>query len=269
MRILRVSYNDQVFYGALLQKEPGEESGPGAGLEIQCLNKELGFNDPIPLQSVAVLPPVAPTKIICVGLNYRKHAEEMGKETPEEPVLFLKPPSAVISSGQPIIMPNQAERVDFEGELAIIFGRPGKHIKQEEAAEYVFGYACANDVTARDLQSKDGQYGRAKGFDTFAPIGPWIETQVTDPGNLGLRTFVNGEVKQESTTADMLFSPLDLICYVSSVMTVFPGDVILTGTPSGIGPLKAGDEVRVEIDEVGTLINPVIQEGDSEGQPLQ
>jgi 2-keto-4-pentenoate hydratase/2-oxohepta-3-ene-1,7-dioic acid hydratase in catechol pathway len=254
MRVIRVRYQEKVFYAALLQKE--NEQGEIA-LEVQCLNKDIGLTEPIPIQNVSILPAVVPTKIICVGLNYRLHAEETGMDAPDEPVLFLKPPSAVIGNGQTIILPPQSARVDYEGELVIILGKTSRNTPVEEVGHHIFGYACGNDVTARDLQKKDGQFGRAKGFDTFAPIGPWIETQVRDPNDLRLITTVNGEIKQQSSTADMLFSPFELVSFISSVMTLHPGDVIFTGTPAGIGPLSPGDEVRVEIAEVGALINSV------------
>ncbi len=256
MRVLRVRYQDKFFYAALLQQESPEGEGPI--LEVQCLNKEMGFAEPIPLQQVQVVPPVVPTKIVCLAVNYRTHANEVGRAIPDEPVLFLKPPSAVIGSGQPIIMPPQSKRVDYEGELALIIGKHCRNVAPEDAAGCLFGYACANDVTARDLQKKDGLFARAKGFDTFAPIGPWIETQVDDPGNLRLRTFVNDTLRQEGSTSDMIFTPFEALSFVSSVMTLQPGDVILTGTPAGIGSLNPGDEVRVEIEGVGALINPVI-----------
>ncbi len=246
MRVLRVQYRGRVFYGALYDEG------------VQCLNKDLGLTGRIPLQELQVLPPVAPTKVICLGVNYKKHAEEMGKEPPDEPLLFFKPPSAVIGGGQAIVLPGMSERVDYEGELAVVIGKAGRHIALEDAPQHIFGLCCANDVTARDLQKKDGLYARAKGFDTFLPIGPWIETEIRDINDITLRTKVNGVVKQEASTSDMAFSPFETVRFVSQIMTLNPGDVILTGTPSGVGPLLPGDEVMVEIDEVGVLINPVV-----------
>jgi len=245
MRVLRVRHKDNVFYGSLTDQG------------VFCLNKELGYKDPIPLQQLAVLPPVVPTKLVCVAVNYKTHAEEMGHKLPDEPVLFLKPPSAVIGSGQPIVLPPQSKQVDYEGELAVVIGKTCRNVSLDHVAEHIFGYACANDVTARDLQKKDGQFGRAKGFDSFAPIGPWIETEAPNPAALTLKTTVNGQVRQQGNTSDMLFPPLMLVSYISSIMTLHPGDTILTGTPKGVGPLAAGDEVRVEIETVGILINPV------------
>lgn len=257
MRVLRVRYNDKVFYAALHQSADGQG---GQKLEVQCLNKELGFNDLIPLQQVQVLPPVMPTKVVCVGLNYKKHAEEMGKPLPDEPMIFLKPPTAIIGSGQPIILPRDVGRVDYEGELVIVMGKTARHISAADAPQHIFGFACGNDVTARVLQKKDIQYSRAKGFDTFAPVGPWIETEVENPSALLLRTLINGAVRQESSTSDMIFEPFSIVSFVSRVMTLHPGDVIFTGTPSGIGQLSAEDEVRVDISSVGTLINTVMDE---------
>lgn len=245
MRILRVQYRGRIFYAALHDDH------------VICLNKELGFPDPIPLREVGVMPTVMPSKIVCAAVNYRAHGEELGHDLPEEPRLFLKPPSSVIASGQAIVLPPDSERVDHEGELAVVIGRTARNLREPEVDAYVFGYTCANDVTARDLQRRDGLFGRAKGFDTFCPIGPWIETEVPDPDNLAIRTVVNDTVRQSSSTAAMIFPVRTLVSFVSRVMTLNPGDVILTGTPEGVGPLRDGDEVRVEIEGVGMLINPV------------
>lgn len=268
MRVIRVRYQGKVFYAALLTKE--SQAGETT-LEVQCLNRDMGIQDSIPINMVSILPPVVPTKIVCVGLNYRSHAEETGNSIPDEPILFMKPPSAVIGNGQAIVLPPQSKRVDYEGELVIVMGKACRNIPLEEVGQHIFGYACGNDVTARDLQLKDGQFIRAKGFDTFAPIGPWIETQIATPNDLAIVTMVNGEIRQQGTTADMIFSPFELVSFISSVMTLHPGDVIFTGTPSGIGPLAPGDEVRVEIAEVGTLINTVVSGVGINGErfPLQ
>jgi len=248
MRVLRVLHQERIFYGSLVDNA------------VHCLNKELGYEAPIPLKELSVLPPVMPTKIVCLAVNYRKHAEECGRDIPEEPILFLKPPSAVIGCGQAIVLPSQSSRVDYEGELAMVIGKACRNVTPEQAPEHVFGYACANDVTARDLQKKDGLFARAKGFDTFAPIGPWIETEVKDPANLSIKTLVNNELRQDGHTSDMIFPPFDILSMISQVMTLNPGDVILTGTPPGIGPIKPGDDIRIEIEEVGILINPVAQD---------
>ena len=199
---------------------------------------------------------VAPSKIVCVGRNYAEHAKELGNEPPSEPILFLKPPSAVIAPGATIIRPPQSQRVDFEGELAIVISRRARSIPRTQWRDVVLGFTCANDVTARDLQKKDVQFTRGKSFDTFCPIGPEIETDL-DPSALSIVTRVNGEVKQNGNTRDMIFKPGFLIEFITSVMTLCPGDVILTGTPSGVGPLNAGDDVEVEIEGIGTLFNHV------------
>jgi len=267
MRVLRVSHKGKVFYGALQQVEvPGAGDESATELMVQCLNKELGLDAPVPLNQCQVKSPVMPTKMVCLAVNYRQHAEEMGHPVPEEPVLFLKPPSSVIGSGHPIVLPPSSQQVDFEGELAIVMGKVCRKVAEADVPAHIFGYACANDVTARDLQRKDGQFGRAKGFDSFAPIGPWIETEVDTPHDLRLVTRVNGEVRQDSSTADMIFAPFEIVSRISQIMTLHPGDVILTGTPSGVGPLAPGDEVRVEIDKVGILINPVVDEASMEEQ---
>ncbi len=211
----------------------------------------------VPLGKVgALLAPVIPrSKVVAVGKNYREHAAEMGGEAPGEPLLFLKPNTAVIGLGDPILLPPQSERVDYEGELAVVIGRIARHVKAADAAGHIFGYTVANDVTARDLQEKDGQWTRAKGFDTFCPLGPVIETELRPDAYL--RTRVNGELKQEARISEMVHDIPSIIEYASSVFTLLPGDVILTGTPSGIGPIVAGDTVEVEVEGVGSLVNPV------------
>ncbi|MHB0866659.1 MAG: fumarylacetoacetate hydrolase family protein [Thermoleophilia bacterium] len=195
-----------------------------------------------------------PGKIIAVGLNYRSHAAELGMPVPDEPVLFMKSPSAVIGPGETIILPPQSQRVDYEAELAIVIGRTVRGISVTEAPAAVLGYTCANDVTARDLQERDGQWTRAKSFDTFCPLGPWVETDPPSP-QTAVELFLNGELKQSATIADMIFSPLQLVAFVSGVMTLERGDIILTGTPPGVGPLQSGDEVMVRVSGVGELVN--------------
>jgi 2-keto-4-pentenoate hydratase/2-oxohepta-3-ene-1,7-dioic acid hydratase in catechol pathway len=198
-----------------------------------------------------------PGKIVGIGQNYRAHALEMGKGIPEEPLMFLKPPSAVIADGMPIERPPGYERVDFEGELGVVIGKRAHRIGRREALEYVQGYVCINDVTVRDLQKKDGQWTRAKGFDTFCPMGPRIATGI-DPSRLHITTRVNGVMRQDSSTADLIFDVPTLIAFCSEHMTLEPGDVISTGTPSGVGNLDPGDVVEVEIEGIGVLRNPVI-----------
>ncbi len=211
------------------------------------------------LATVTLLPPVCPTKIVCVGRNYVAHAAEHGVEVPTEPLLFLKPPSSVIGAGASIVVPSLSQRVEHEAELAVVIGKRCRNVTPEEAWDYVLGVTCGNDVTARDLQRKDGQWTRGKGFDTFCPIGPWIVTGLreADIADLGVVCRVNGAVRQEGRTSQMVFSPAMLIAYAASVMTLEPGDVFLTGTPSGVGLLTSGDVVEVEIESIGTLRNPV------------
>ncbi|HEU4521312.1 MAG TPA: fumarylacetoacetate hydrolase family protein [Thermoanaerobaculia bacterium] len=205
---------------------------------------------------VSLLPPVVPSKIVCIGRNYADHAKELGNEPPQEPIIFLKPPSAVIGPEETIVRPKQSQRVDFEGELALIVGKPARNIAADDWRDSILGFTCANDVTARDLQKKDVQFTRGKGFDTFLPLGPCMATDL-DPSKLHISTRVNGEVRQDGNTADMIFSCGRIVEFITSVMTLFPGDVILTGTPAGVGPLEAGDVVEVEIEGIGTLRNVV------------
>jgi 2-keto-4-pentenoate hydratase/2-oxohepta-3-ene-1,7-dioic acid hydratase in catechol pathway len=212
-----------------------------------------------PLGEVKFLPPSTPSKIVCVGRNYREHAQELGNEVPGEPLIFLKPLSAVIAPEEPIVLPSLSERVDFEGELAVVIGRRCRSLATgDDVAHYIAGYTCLNDVTARDLQKRDGQWTRAKGFDTFCPFGPVLETRV-DLAHTTLETFVNGIRKQSAAIAEMIF-PLDVIIrWIAQVMTLEPGDVISTGTPAGIGPLAPGDVVEVSVSGIGTLRNRVVR----------
>jgi len=211
----------------------------------------------VPLDHAELLCPVVPTKIVCVGINYRAHAKEMGHDLPAEPVIFLKPPTALTSPNGEIHVPLGHDSVDFEGELAAVIGRRTHRISPEAAKNHVLGFTCANDVTARCLQKVDGQWTRAKGFDTFCPVGPWVETDV-DPTNLTIETFVNGEQRQQASTSDMMRDVYELVSFISSVMTLLPGDLVLTGTPSGIGPMRRGDTVEVRIEGIGSLINRVV-----------
>jgi 2-keto-4-pentenoate hydratase/2-oxohepta-3-ene-1,7-dioic acid hydratase in catechol pathway len=208
-----------------------------------------------------LLPPCIPSKIVCVGRNYAEHAKELGNEVPAEPTIFLKPPSSLIASGDVIIYPRLSQRLDYEGELGVVIGRRARNVKSSEAAAYILGYTCVNDVTARDLQRKDGQWTRGKGFDTFCPVGPCIiPRDEVDLAGLRVRTFVDGEKKQDASITEMMFSVDDIIAYVSGFMTLEPGDLIATGTPSGVGPLQPGSQVRIEIDGVGVLENTVASE---------
>lgn len=211
---------------------------------------------PLAIAEAQLLPPVVPGKIVCVGRNYADHARELGNDVPSEPIIFIKPPSAVLAPGGAIVRPKQSERVDFEGELAIIIGRRAKDIAGADWRDYVLGFTCANDVTARDLQKRDIQFTRGKSFDTFCPLGPCIETSL-DPFALWVKTTVNGQVKQYGNTEKMIFPVGELLAFIAGIMTLEPGDVVLTGTPAGVGPLAAGDVVEVEIDGIGVLRNDV------------
>jgi len=210
----------------------------------------------IPLEMVRLLAPVTPKKIICVGRNYVEHAREHGVEVPQVPMIFLKPPTSVIGPEDKILLPLQSQRVEHEAELAVVIGRGGRWIQQDQALEHVLGYCAANDVTARDLQQSDGQWTRAKGFDTFCPLGPWIETEL-NVADVLINCRVNGELRQMVSSREMVFPIPQLIAFMSAVMTLEPGDVILTGTPAGVGPLHAGDSVEVDIEGIGVLKNSV------------
>jgi 2-keto-4-pentenoate hydratase/2-oxohepta-3-ene-1,7-dioic acid hydratase in catechol pathway len=204
-----------------------------------------------------VLAPVMPSKIVCIGLNYKDHAAEQGKPLPAEPLIFLKPSTAVIAPGEAIVLPDGVGRVDYESELAVVIGRRATRVSEAEALSHVLGLTCMNDVTARDLQKKDGRYTRAKGFDTFAPLGPCIATGLT-ADDLAVTGLVNGQVRQQSSTRELIFPVATLIAYISRIMTLLPGDVVSTGTPAGIGPLQAGDEIVVRVQGIGELRNPVV-----------
>jgi 2-keto-4-pentenoate hydratase/2-oxohepta-3-ene-1,7-dioic acid hydratase in catechol pathway len=220
------------------------------------------------LEDFEVLVPVSPSKIVCVGRNYVAHAAEHAADVPTEPALFLKPPSTVVAAGEPVLLPPQSRQVEHEGELALVIGRRGRRIDPARAWRHVLGVTCANDVTARDLQRSDLQWTRGKGFDTFCPVGPWVVTGVEEHALRKRRIVcrVNGETRQQGLLGDMVFQPSELVAYVSSVMTLEPGDLILTGTPAGVGPLVDGDLVEVEIEGVGILANPVREESGVHGE---
>jgi 2-keto-4-pentenoate hydratase/2-oxohepta-3-ene-1,7-dioic acid hydratase in catechol pathway len=210
------------------------------------------------LADVRLLAPVIPrSKVACIGRNYAAHAAEMGNDVPEEPLVFLKPNTSVIGPFDPIVYPRQSADVQFEGELAVVIGRICRDVPVERVSEVIFGYTVANDVTARDLQKKDGQWTRAKGFDSFCPLGPWIETEL-DPSDVEVRTELNGDVKQVGRTSLMMFDVPAIIAYITSFMTLLPGDVVLTGTPAGVGPMQPGDDVSVTVERLGTLTNKVV-----------
>jgi len=237
------------------------------GDQIRSLRQSKGLEafpsftseEPIPIAMVQLIAPIAPTKIVCVGRNYKDHAAELGNPMPPEPLLFLKAPSAIIGDHEAIVLPPQSSQVEHEGELGVVIGRTARQLSDgEDALSYVLGYTCANDITARDLQRQDVQFTRAKSFDTFCPVGPFIETEV-DPSDLQVTTRVNGDVRQTGRTSAMAFPVDHLIRYISRIMTLHPGDLISTGTPAGVSVLHDGDVVEVEIAGVGTLSNPVVQ----------
>ncbi len=272
MRIARFAHGDDVGYGIVEDVQPDGAAGAGTGPDsdglviAELMGHPFGIEaesvrltgSRFPLGDVRLLAPVLPSKVIAIGKNYAEHVREMGGEPPPEPVIFLKPSTAVIGPREPIAYPVRlSERVDFEGELAVVIGRLCREVPAARVPDVIFGYTCANDVTARDLQARDGQWARAKGFDTFCPLGPWIETDL-DPADLELTTIVNGEIRQNARTSMLLHDVTELVSYVSAVMTLLPGDVLLTGTPAGVGPLKDGDEVSVTIEGIGTLSNGVV-----------
>ena len=250
MRVARFSHQDAIRFGIIDDGELVVLKGDPlfAGFETT--------GERVPIADAALLAPVIPrSKVVCIGKNYRDHAAEMGGEAPAEPLLFLKPNTSVIGPDDTIVRPRQSQRTDFEGELAVVIGRVAKDVPSERALDYVFGYTVANDVTARDLQRSDGQWSRAKGFDTFCPLGPVIETEFDLDGGARVISRVNGEVRQDGPISDMVHSVPDIIAYASAAFTLLPGDVILTGTPAGIGPFEAGDTVEVEVTGIGVLRN--------------
>jgi 2-keto-4-pentenoate hydratase/2-oxohepta-3-ene-1,7-dioic acid hydratase in catechol pathway len=217
--------------------------------------------DHLVLAEAKLLVPVHPSKIVCVGRNYREHAAELGNEVPTEPLLFFKPPSSLLAPGEEIRRPKLSQRVDYEGELAVVISKKCyKLTADDDVRNYILGYTCLNDVTARDLQNKDGQWTRAKGFDTFCPVGPLVTDEIDPWTEVGVKARVNGDVRQDGNTREFIFALDIMIRYISEAMTLFPGDVIATGTPKGVGPLVAGDVVEITVDGVGTLRNPVVDE---------
>ena len=251
MRLLRFRFGDRIATGAV-----------DRGSDVVRVLQGTFFEDPlptgeeVPLDDVRLLAPVLPSKLVCVGKNYAAHAAEFDQSVPEEPLLFLKPSTAVIGPSEPIRLLPISKRIDYEGELAVVIGRLARNIRAEDAYKVILGYTCANDVTLRDLQRMDDQWARAKGFDGSCPLGPWIETDL-DPNDAHLETRLNGEVRQNGRTSDMVFGVATLIEYITSFMTLLPGDALLTGTPEGVGKLEPGDVVEVEVDGVGTLRNEV------------
>jgi len=257
LRIVRFAAHGRVKYGILedniirsLRSNPfARFKGPGSSFKFDEDSYELG--------EVRLLAPCLPSKVIGLGLNYRSHAEETKLPIPSVPLIFLKPSTAVVGPGDEIILPRFSRRVDYEGELGVVIGREAKDAPKDRAKDYILGYTCVNDVSERYAQKEDGQWTRAKGFDTFAPIGPWIETDVA-PDDLKLETYLNSELRQSASTSDLIFGVDDLLSFISGVMTLLPGDIIATGTSSGIGRMSPGDVVEVRIDNIGTLRNFVV-----------
>ena len=259
MLICRFAAGEDIWYGAVDGLDDNDditEESIVAPIEGHPFVEIRPEGSVLKLADVRLLAPVLPSKVVCVGKNYRDHAAEMGGEAPEEPLLFLKPSTSIIGSGDPIDLPWQSDQVEHEGELAVVIGRMCKDVPVDRVNDVIFGYTIANDVTARDLQKSDGQWTRAKGFDTFCPIGPWIQTDL-NPADADITVTVNGDQRQHSGIDAMVHDVPALVAYVSSCMTLLPGDVILTGTPAGVAPLAAGDSVSVAITGIGTLTNPV------------
>jgi 2-keto-4-pentenoate hydratase/2-oxohepta-3-ene-1,7-dioic acid hydratase in catechol pathway len=264
MKYCRFLLDDQAHYGAVEDRD-GEPwivdlaRAPEEDLTFRLTHgrsTSWSFSfEPGPLSAVTLLPPVTPSKIVCVGRNYRDHVKEMGSELPSEPLFFLKPPSALLAPGGIVRMPAASARVDYEGELALVIGSPVRNLKPENWRDAIRGYTLANDVTARDLQKVDSQWTRAKGFDTFCPVGPIVSDELDPASGLTLETRVNGELRQRASTLDFIFPIPELLAYISSIMTLEPGDLVLTGTPAGVGPLQPGDRVEVSIPSLGVLAN--------------
>jgi len=267
MKYCRFLLHNQVRYGAVEERDgelciTGSAATPSEDLAVRLAHVlgagiAVGFN-PMPLSAATLLPPVTPSKIVCVGRNYRDHVKELGNELPAEPLLFLKPSSSLLAPGGAIRLPAASARVDYEGELALVIGRRATRLQPGfNLRHYVRGYTLANDVTARDLQKKDGQWTRAKGFDTFCPVGPLVSDELDPEAGLTIETRVNGELRQHGSTLDFIFSIPALLEYITAAITLEPGDLVLTGTPSGVGPLAAGDRVEVSIPGLGALGNTV------------
>jgi len=249
MRIARFLHNNCSGWGVIEKDEI-------AVLEASPFKKISFSKERLPLKEVPLLPPVQPGKIVLAGLNYKDHAEELKMPIPKNPVIFLKPSTSIIGPNQAILYPQQVERLDYEAELAVIIKNEAKNIEEESALDYVLGFTCLNDVTARDIQKKEIQWTRAKSFDTFCPIGPWVETKL-NPDSTSVNCYLNGKLKQNSSTKGFIFSVKQLLSFISKTMTLLPGDIVSTGTPKGIGPMLPGDTVRVEVEGIGSLENYV------------
>jgi 2-keto-4-pentenoate hydratase/2-oxohepta-3-ene-1,7-dioic acid hydratase in catechol pathway len=251
MKIVRFFAGGLPKYGILNNTDIQLLQGNPFG-RIKALDKHYKLNE------IKLLAPCRPSKVVALGINYRSHATEFNHDLPEDPLIFLKPATTVIGPEEAIVYPAMSHQVDYECELGIVIKRKAHLISQEKVADYILGYTCFNDVTARDLQKKDGQWTRAKSFDTFAAIGPWIETEL-NPSSLTLETYLNGELKQQGTTSNLIYSVPQIVTFISQVMTLLPGDVIATGTPSGVGPMQPGDTVEIRIQGIGTLRNLVVR----------
>lgn len=251
MKLARFEYKDKIHWGVV-------EQDSVKVLKQEPFDKIIVSEVTVALNKVRILAPAVPAKIILCGLNYKDHAKELSMPIPDEPVIFLKPCTALISSGENIKYPPCVRRLDYEGELAFVIGKIAQSVRKTEALDHVLGYTCLNDVTARDLQKKDVQWTRAKSFDTFCPLGPWLETDI-DPSNLKIRTRLNGRIVQDSTTSNLIFPVQYLVSFISNIMTLYPGDIISTGTPFGVGPMQAKDTVEVEIEGIGRLVNQVVK----------
>jgi 2-keto-4-pentenoate hydratase/2-oxohepta-3-ene-1,7-dioic acid hydratase in catechol pathway len=258
VRIARFSHDGEVAFGVV------EGGADGGEVLAEIFGHPFGpvafTGKRLPIETVRLLAPVLPSKVVAIGRNYTEHAREMGGDVPEQPLIFLKPSTAVTGHNDPIAYPVSSDQVDFEGELAVVIGRLCRDVPASKATDVVLGYTCANDVTARDQQRTDGQWARAKGYDSFCPLGPWIETDV-EVDDLRITTTLNGATKQDGRTSQIVHKVPELIAYITSCMTLLPGDVVLTGTPSGVGPMQVGDEVSVEIERIGRLTNTVVARG--------
>ena len=266
MKYCRFQLNGQAHYGLvesaagrdvimrILLTPPEEADGDVESLRSRRI-------DPISLEEAVLLPPFRPSKIVCIGRNYREHAAELGNEVPKEPLIFLKATSALLSPGATVRRPKLSQRVDYEGELGVVIGKACYQLPADaDVRQYILGYTCVNDVTARDLQKSDGQWSRAKGFDTFCPVGPIVTDEINPWGGVGVQTKVNGQIRQDGNTRDLIFNIDTVIRYIAQAMTLYPGDLIPTGTPSGVGPVVAGDQMEVSVEGVGTLQNFVADE---------
>ncbi len=242
MKLMRVLHAENMFYGIVEDDK------------IQCLDKSLGYENPLPLSEVKILPIATPSKVVCVGLNYKEHARELNMPLPNEPVFFLKAPTTLINHNEKILLPKDIGSIHFEGELVIVIGKECSCVKEEEAASYILGYTVANDVTARDVQKTEILTGKSKNYDTFCPLANVLETSAPT-GESVIRTWVNDELKQEATLDDMIFTPHQIIAHLSQIMTLLPGDIVLTGTPSNVGPIMHNDKVRVEVSGIAQVEN--------------